>query len=171
MDLQEACKSSDPGAIRQWAARWLQKLAAKHGRAHWPTVQRRENEPEDIERRWSKVKATTPQIARCSLAGVQFYIAREHGFTSWPEFAQHVAEMARANSPVSAFEAAADAIVDGDIERLKKLLADHPGLVRERSKREHRSTLLRYVSANGVENFRQKMDRSFCMSGVFPKAS
>src|SRR5689334_7583552 len=86
-ELQEACKSSDPGAIRQWAARWLETLARNHGPAHWPAVQGRENEPEDIERRWSKVKATTPQIARCSLVGAQFYIAREHGFTSWPKFA------------------------------------------------------------------------------------
>jgi hypothetical protein len=30
-DLQEACKSSDPGAIRQWAARWVETLARNHG--------------------------------------------------------------------------------------------------------------------------------------------
>jgi hypothetical protein len=64
--------------------------------------------------------------------------------------------LARANSPVSTFEAAADGIVNGDIAMLRKLLAENPGLARERSTREHRSTLLHYVSANGVEDFRQK---------------
>jgi ankyrin repeat protein len=64
------------------------------------------------------------------------------------------------NSPVSAFEAAADAIVNGETARLKKLLTDRPGLVRERSTREHRSTLLHYVSANGVEDFRQKTPKN-----------
>jgi ankyrin repeat protein len=64
--------------------------------------------------------------------------------------------MARANSSIAAFEAAADAIVNGDATGLKKILADRPDLVRERSTREHHSTLLHYVSANGIEDFRQK---------------
>ncbi len=68
--------------------------------------------------------------------------------------------MARANSPAAAFEAAADAIINGDAAMLRKLLADRPGLVQERSTREHHSTLLHYVSANGVENFRQKTPKN-----------
>lgn len=54
------------------------------------------------------------------------------------------------------FEAAADAIVDGDLTTLDRLLTDSPGLVHARSSRTHRATLLHYVSANGVEDFRQK---------------
>ena len=54
------------------------------------------------------------------------------------------------------FERAVDAIVSGDIATLRTLLEQHPGLVRERSQRSHRSTLLHYVSANGVEDDRQK---------------
>jgi len=138
-DLQEACRSSDPAAIRQWAERWRDQSSA-----------------EAIERRWIKLKASNQHAAQCKLAGAQFFIAREHGFTSWSKFAQHVEELGRANSPVSSFEAAADAIVSGDITTLRQLLAEHPGLVRERSTRDHRSTLLHYVSANGVEDFRQK---------------
>jgi ankyrin repeat protein len=57
---------------------------------------------------------------------------------------------------VSNFEAAVDAIVTGDVAGLSKLLHDRPDLVHERSTREHHSTLLHYVSANGVEDFRQK---------------
>jgi len=44
----------------------------------------------------------------------------------------------------------------GKLVRHLKLLRDDPELVRARSTREHRSTLLHYVSANGVEDFRQK---------------
>jgi ankyrin repeat protein len=54
------------------------------------------------------------------------------------------------------FEEAADAVVDGDLERLRELLAAHPGLVTARSRRAHRSTLLHYVGANGVEAERQR---------------
>src|SRR4029077_19721790 len=83
-------------------------------------------------------------------------LAREHGFASWPKFAKHIEGMARGQSPISAFEAAGDPIVIGDLAALEKLLCENPMLVRARSTREHRSTLLHYVSANGVEDFRQK---------------
>src|SRR6266542_1467083 len=82
-DLQGACKSSDPSAIRQWAARWIDTLARLHGSANWPSVRGRENDAEDVERRWNKLKETTENLVKCTLAGTQFFIAREHGFTSW----------------------------------------------------------------------------------------
>lgn len=72
----------------------------------------------------------------------------------------HIAALSRANSQVSNFEAAADAIVGGNAAALKKLLEDDPALVRARSTREHRSTLLHYISANGVEDFRQKTPKN-----------
>ena len=59
------------------------------------------------------------------------------------------------SSPISAFEAAAHAIVSGDISTVRRLLQEQPELIRARSTREHRATLLHYVSANGVENYRQ----------------
>lgn len=59
-------------------------------------------------------------------------------------------------SPAPNFEAAADAIVAGDAAALKALLREYPELIRARSTREHRATLLHYVAANGVENDRQK---------------
>lgn len=54
------------------------------------------------------------------------------------------------------FEAAADAVVNGDIETLKSLLDQNPQLVRARSTREHGCTLLQYTGANGFEDYRQK---------------
>jgi ankyrin repeat protein len=54
------------------------------------------------------------------------------------------------------FETAVDAVVSGDEETLAALLRADPDLVRARSTREHGATLLHYVSANGVEDVRQK---------------
>ena len=56
----------------------------------------------------------------------------------------------------SKFEEAVETVISGDLPELEKLLSENPDLVRARSTREHRSTLLHYVSANGVEDFRQK---------------
>jgi hypothetical protein len=159
-DLQDACKTGRPGAVRQWAARWLDTLARLEVTASWPTARDREREAEEIEQRWNKLRETGEHAAECTLAGAQLFVAREHGFRSWPRFGRHVRELARATSPVSAFEAAADAIVNGDAETVRKLLAEHPELVRARSTREHRSTLLHYVAANGVEDFRQKTPKN-----------
>src|SRR5262249_60653811 len=141
------------GASRGSVARWVETLARLEGAARWPTRRDREREAEEIEHRWNKLRETNEHIAKCTLAGTQFFIAGEHGFRSWPTFGRHVQELARANSPVSAFEAAADAITNGDAQTLRTLLAERPGLVQERSTREHRSTLLHYVAANGVEDF------------------
>ena len=91
-----------------------------------------------------------------ALADAQLVIAREHGFESWPTFAKHIEALARGNSPVSKFESAADAIVAGDAAKLESLLRENPNLIRARSTRVHRATLLHYVGANGFENYRQK---------------
>jgi len=155
-DLKNACQSNDPGAIRQWATRWVETLARLQAAARLVPRREREREVENIERRWNKLRETAEHVAGCTVSGAQYFIAREHGFTSWPKFARHVQELARANSPVSVFEAAADAIVNGDVPTLRKLLAGYPGVIQTRSAREHRSTLLHYVAANGTEDFRQK---------------
>lgn len=62
----------------------------------------------------------------------------------------------RPNSPVFQFESAVEAVISGDLATLESLLKNNQELVRARSMREHRATLLHYVAANGVENSRQK---------------
>src|SRR5213078_1108552 len=133
-ELLRACKADDPGAVRDWAARWRADAI--------PLA--------------TKIRAE--KIAK--LADAQFFLARAHGFESWPKFAKHVDALKRAGSRDAIFEAAADAVVSGDVETLARLLRENPDLVRQRSSREHRSTLLHYVSANGVEDFRQKTPRN-----------
>jgi len=160
-DFQHACKSGEPAAVRAWAARWAEALARLQGRAVTPEVQREIGwDVERVERQWRDIQKSKEQASHCTLAGAQFFIARCHGFASWPKFAKHLDALARANSPVSHFESAVDAIVSGNIVALEKRLRENRELVRTRSTREHRSTLLHYVSANGVEDFRQKTPKN-----------
>jgi ankyrin repeat protein len=110
--------------------------------------------------RLTKFTETNIAKAELSLSDAQWVIAREHAFESWPKFASHIQELVRANSPVSKFELAADAIVTGDMAGLKSLLRENPELVQMRSTREHEAPLIHYVAANGVENFRQKTPKN-----------
>ena len=85
-----------------------------------------------------------------TLQDAQETIAREYGFQGWSDALKY------GNEPSDqTFESAVDAILNGDTARLKKLLAQRPSLVRERSGYGHRSTLLHYVGSNGVETYRQ----------------
>jgi hypothetical protein len=101
---------------------------------------------ERVERQWRYIQKSNEHVACCTLADAQFFGARCHGFTSWPKFVKHLEALTRVNSPVSRFELAADAIVNGYV-----VLSDNP---------EHRSTLLHYISANGIEDFRQKTPKN-----------
>ncbi len=82
-------------------------------------------------------------------------VARIHHFDRWAELIEYTNRV-RANDPaVVPFEQAADAIVTGELDALRALLAQHPTLIHHRSTRSHRSTLLHYVAANGFEDERQ----------------
>jgi ankyrin repeat protein len=128
-DLVKAC--GDPAALHAWATQFA---------------------PDQIVRVERHIRSANID----KLADAQFLIARAHGFASWPKFARHVDDLQHAGSPDSKFEQAADAIVSGDIVTLRQLLDETPELIRQRSSREHRSALLHYVSANGIEDFRQR---------------
>jgi ankyrin repeat protein len=54
------------------------------------------------------------------------------------------------------FETVVDAVVNGDIDTLRSALHAEPELIRRRSARKHRATLLHYIAANGVEDERQR---------------
>jgi hypothetical protein len=161
-ELAKACKSGDSDAVQRWAKEWLEALARAQG--HEITAQ----VGHSIARRVRAVAqfldrhltADGRELKDGKLADAQFVIARSHGFLSWPKLVHHLEELARADSPASNYEAAADAIVNGDNETLARLLRQDPGLIRARSTREHNATLLHYTAANGVENFRQKTPKN-----------
>jgi ankyrin repeat protein len=87
---------------------------------------------------------------------VRQIIADNHHFATWDEYVRWRADVDTPGSSVARFEAAADAIADGNAEALAGLLGADPDLVRARSARSHQSTLLHYVGANGIEAYRQK---------------
>src|SRR6266513_2791148 len=157
-DLVAACKAGEAAGIGEWTTEWIEHLDALHRQPE------RARQPAELASRISEVEqffrvkllGEGRQRSRCSLAQAQFVIARAHGFASWSKLANHLEALDQENSAVSAFEAAADAIVSGDSAGLARLLRERPELIRARSTREHRSTLLHYVSANGVENYRQR---------------
>jgi len=95
-------------------------------------------------------------LDHATLARAQFVIARCYGFKNWSAFNYHLRLLAHSASVVARFEAAVDAIVNGDIAAFEALLAADPALVRARSTRRHGATLLIYTAANGVEQYRQK---------------
>jgi ankyrin repeat protein len=97
---------------------------------------------------------------KLTLADAQLLIARSHAFESWPKFNKHIEAIRGKSSPVSIFESAADAVITGDVAVLKRLLRENPELIRQRSTRCHQATLLHYVAANGVEDFRQKTPKN-----------
>lgn len=105
--------------------------------------------------RFRKLPAAEFQASEFALADAQLVIARLHHIESWPKLAEHVESMERGDPIIKGFEDAADAIVSGNLELLQAMVRELPTLVQERSTRSHNSTLLHYVSANGVENYRQ----------------
>jgi plasmid stabilization system protein ParE len=77
-------------------------------------------------------------------------IARDHWYADWADGMAHGSDLVDTR-----FEAAADAVHDGDLDQLRRLLDEAPALVRQRSPFPHRQTLLHHVAANGIEVERQ----------------
>jgi Ankyrin repeats (3 copies) len=161
-DLVKACRSDDPARIQEWATEWIEALIrlqddsiAAERRA------RLERQAQLVtEFATNRLKSVKAGKTNCALADAQFVIARIHGFASWAKFAKHVDGLSRTVSPLSKFESAVEAIIAGDVSTLRQLLRDQPDLARARSTREHQATLLQYVSANGVEGFRQSISKN-----------
>ncbi len=161
-DLVKACRKHDHRAIGDCTNRWIAALISGIAPVDHPrgrlAMDRVTDQVEEF--------ATRHLEPRCQLAEAQFVIARSHGFPSWPRFAEHLDRLAHAGPETAAFEAAADAIVSGDEATLQRLLDDRPRLVGARSTREHNATLLHYVSANGVEGYRQKTPKNIVRIAV-----
>ena len=121
----------------------------------------RAGEPKAIDRiRWNhpRFRGQSDEQIRAAafvLADAQHVIARLHHFASWRKLLAYVETLERADPAVARFEDAADAIIGGRLDDLRRMIAEHPALVYQRSTRAHHSTLLHYTSANGVEDYRQ----------------
>jgi hypothetical protein len=156
-ELVRAAKVGEE-ATREWATQWLTALVRQSA------VVLTRNQPIRTAT-WSKGVAefATRELIEKKAANLnkaQFVIARSHGFESWPKFVGYLRQLTESKSEASLFESVVDAIVSGDAAKVERLLREDPGLVRARSSREHGAMLLHYVSANGVEGYRQKTPKN-----------
>ena len=82
--------------------------------------------------RFEKLSEPGFEISKFALADAQLVIAREHGFESWPKFAQGIevinSEAAAVANPLAAFIEAA--IWHGTLEAAEAILAAHPEIAR-----------------------------------------
>lgn len=157
-ELLGAVRSDDPDAVSHFARGWLTRLGHLVDEPERPALRREaERFAERLDAYWKgeRIPQGMPSPRR-TLAGAQLVLARIHGFSSWGALARHIEALRDSHSPVARFEAAVDAVVSGDLPALGRMLAERPGLAHERSTRSHGATLLHYVSANGVEGYRQR---------------
>src|SRR6185295_10491181 len=145
-DLVKACRSGDSDAIGDWADKWVNALVKSSGikltRQLPVAVGNWADQVEEFAQRKLSGDAASgstkagetgpPQSGRCRLAEAQFVIARSHGFESWPRFIKHIEGLTNKSSAVARFEAAADAIIKGEITTLKRLLREDPSLISRR---------------------------------------
>jgi ankyrin repeat protein len=82
---------------------------------------------------------------------VRLAVAKDHWYLDWADAVAHGHDTVDTR-----FESAADAIHEGDLETLRRLLGEEPALVRMRSPFPHRQTLLHHLAANGIESERQR---------------
>ncbi|MEZ4425141.1 MAG: ankyrin repeat domain-containing protein [Gemmatimonadota bacterium] len=149
-ELVEASHCGIDG-IRTWAARWVEALLRL-----LPDERSSPRDPRRYVHELADFAHARLVDHGSNVSQALFVIARAHGFPSWTALLCHIESLVREDSPAGAFERAADAIVAGDLSGLEQVLAAHPSLLHARSTREHRATLLHYVAANGVENYRQR---------------
>ena len=103
---------------------------------------------------WCKPLIGTPREeimnARLTPELAQQTMAAEYGFATWDE----VESLAKTKFD-NHFEACVDNMLNGDLKQLQSALKDNPGFATQRSQYGHKATLLHYLSANGVESYRQ----------------
>ena len=155
--LVKACKANTD-SLENWAGHWVDDLVTLSGvqiTPHLPVnIQQWKNGLADFAHR--TLLGACPDPDKCNLAGAQFVIARSHGFENWPAFLGYLQERER-NSPASSFEGAVDAIINGDTLTLREMLRADARLIHLRSTRSHHATVLHYISANGIEGYRQRI--------------
>lgn len=96
------------------------------------------------------------RLEKITLVDCQWVIAKEYGYENWTE-----AEKQGQGTFHWNFEAAVDAFLDGEKEKLQQLLEDSPSLLSMRSPFWHRAGLIHYVGTNGVEMWRQYVGPRF----------
>ena len=148
------------------------ELLAAHGAGHPDAIKLfHEKLPRFLDEKiiWlpKRIPDSEIQDAELTIDDAQMAVARWYDFQDWPALAEFVESVSDTKSEIYQFEAAVDAVVNGDAADLKALIEANPQIVHARSTRRthfdppvHRSTLLHYVAANGVEGYRQKTPKN-----------
>jgi len=115
--------------------------------------------------RWLPLRMPEAEISEALLdiGDARLALARWYSFRDWNALTDLVNAMDARTPGVYEFELAAEAVITGDEEALATILQARPELVKARSSREtchdpsvHGATLLHYITANGVEGYRQR---------------
>ena len=157
-DLVNSAQSENTSALKEFCNDWLEKIVRISGPDLTDFIQGSyQRAIGEVEKGAREMKEKAGKGGReFGLADAQFLIARAHSFESWNAFAVHVDLASRETPDGAEFEVATNAVADGDLPQLESLLRRNPALAHARSNREHRATLLYYLAANGVEDFRQR---------------
>ena len=118
------------------------------------------NSYSDSEQLISLYKDAGYRLDASPLENARQIIRHTHCFNSWDEYDKFQTAVHNKNSTLLQFEQAADAVSIGAYDTLKSLLHENLELIHMRSVRNHQSTLLNYVGANGFEGFRQKTPKN-----------
>lgn len=156
-ELLKAARSPSSHAIRDWTEDWLNALVALGVTFDGDGTRTRFEDEVEYVAAFLRLELVGTSEKQASLMDAQFAIARLHGFASWPKLVKHLRGISHSEDR---FEQAIDGIVTGDLDLLRRLLGAHPELALQRSERQHHATLLHYVSANGVETFRQRTPKN-----------
>lgn len=109
-----------------------------------------------------------------TLDTARLLVAKEHHYKDWSDVLAHGDVVIDPR-----FEAAADAVIDGKLDVLERLLAETPELVRARSAYPHRTMLIHHPAQNGFEHTRQwtsppnapAIARALLAAGADPEAT
>jgi ankyrin repeat protein len=148
-DVMTACNGGAPDA--------LARMEEYYKLAHPLTMEEVRQRSQQQLKRLTGAERPGTEI---SADDARLLVAHSHGFESWSKLAEYIDAMNQARSSVSRFEAAVEAVITGDLPTLGSLLREDPQLISARSTRSHHATLLHYVGANGVEDYRQKTPKN-----------
>jgi ankyrin repeat protein len=152
-----AVVANNAGAgIPAWAREYIETLAGLLGMSITPHYQQTFDQVLAALEQQIRQQAASAHDGHFKIADAQHFLARLHGFGSWADLSKELTRLTRLDPETQRFETAVDSVISGNLGTLTSLLDAHPNLVHERSRRKHRATLLHYVAANGVEDYRQK---------------
>ena len=139
-ELARAARAGEPAALARLGdlpprlASAQLVLAREQGYGSWPAlVHEVAEQPFHTDLEYYEGRAYgIATVNGASLADARRDLAQRHGLASWAELTRRVQALASGEEPPTPFMLAYRAVEDGDLERLRAQLDEHPELVRQR---------------------------------------